>query len=191
MMDSISGIMGNRAITTAVTMPERKDAKDRNRDGICDSGYGIPGGHNTDHLPKASADAILQYKSKGLMGTVMKMDQKTYLPGDEIELKYSAPGNFSGWVGVVKADLPRGRTDRALAYSSQDIQGESGKANLKAPVANGSYDLRMYNSSSGEEMATLNFHVAIPTISASPRLSTPVKTYPWHIQEPQDTKAIG
>jgi len=142
--------------------------KDRNRDGICDSGYGIPGGHNTDRLPKASADAILQYKSKGLMGTVMKMDQRTYLPGDEIELKYSAPGNFSGWFGVVKVDLPRGLTDRALAYSSQDIKGESGKANLKAPVANGSYDLRMYNSSSGEEMATLNFHVAVPTISASP-----------------------
>ncbi len=142
--------------------------KDRNRDGICDSSYSIPGGHDTDRLPKASADAILQYKSKGLMGTALKMDQRTYLPGDEISLKYSAPGNFSGWVGVMNADLLRGSADRSKTYSFQNIPGPSGTVKLKAPAVNGSYDLRMYNSSSGEEMASLNFHVAVPTVSASP-----------------------
>jgi nitrous oxidase accessory protein len=142
--------------------------KDRNRDGICDSSYSIPGGHNTDRLPKASSDAILQYKSKGLMGSELKMDQRTYQPGAEIDLKYVIPSNLSGWVGVMNADVLRGSADQAKAHSFQKLNGTSGRLKLKAPIASGSYDLRLYNSSSKDEMASLNFHVNVPTVSALP-----------------------
>jgi nitrous oxidase accessory protein len=142
--------------------------KDRNRDGICDSSYNIPGGHDTDRLPKASPDAILQYKSKGLMGSELKMYQRTYQPGSEIDVRYATPRNFSGWVGVLNADMPKGGADKAKAYSFQNILGTSGMLKLKAPAVNGSYDLRMYNSSSGEEMDALNFHVAVPIVYALP-----------------------
>ena len=141
--------------------------KDRNRDGICDSGYAIPGGHNVDNLPKASPDAILSYKSKGLMGSELKMDQKTYQPGAEIDLKYLAPRDFSGWVGIMRADLPKGSVDQSNALSFQKLSESSGLLKLKAPAVNGSYDLRMYNSS-GEELTSLNFQVNVPTISAAP-----------------------
>ena len=142
--------------------------KDRNRDGICDSGYSIPGGHNVDKLPKASIDAILSYKSKGLMGSQLKMYQRTYLPGGDINVAYAAPKNFSGWAGIVKADLPRDNFDQANTLSYQRLAGPSGNSKLKAPASNGSYDLRMYNATSGEEMASLNFHVDVPTIAATP-----------------------
>jgi len=141
--------------------------KDRNRDGICDSGYSIPGGHGVDKLPKASIDAILSYKSKGLMGSELKIDHRTYLPGSDVDVMYLAPKNISGWVGVVRTDLPRGYIDQKKSLSYQSIAGTSGSLNLKAPVDDGSYNLRMYNASGGE-LASLEFHVNVPTITATP-----------------------
>lgn len=141
--------------------------KDRNRDGICDSGYSIPGGRNVDKFPKASIDAILSYKSKGLMGSVLKIDHNTYLPGSDIDLTYLAPKNFSGFVGVMRADDPRGHIDQKKSLSYQSITGSSGFLNLKAPAVVGSYNLRMYDTS-GEELASLNFNVNVPTITATP-----------------------
>lgn len=141
--------------------------KDRNRDGICDSGYSIPSGRSVDKFPKASIDAILSYKSEGLMGSELKIDHKTYLPDSDIDVKYLAPKNFSGWAGVVSGDLPRGYVDQKKSLSYQSIAGSSGLLNLKVPSENGSYDLRMYNAS-GEELASLNFHVKVPTITATP-----------------------
>lgn len=141
---------------------------DRNRDGICDYSYSIPGGRNLDHLPKASPDAILSYKSRGLMGSELKIDQKTFLPGMDVSVTYMAPRKFSGWVGVMKANQPRGRASQEKALSYQKLAGSSGVLKLRAPADNGSYDLRLYNATSGEEMASLNFMVKIPTIAATP-----------------------
>ena len=140
---------------------------DRNRDGICDTGYSILGGHNVDRLPKASPDAILSYKSKGLLGSVLKMDHRTYTPGREVKAFYTVPGNFSGWAGVMKADQTRGKASRDKALSYQNLEGSSGTLKLKAPAEDGSYDLRMYNAD-GEEMNSLNFDVRVPTIKATP-----------------------
>ncbi|MEI8003328.1 MAG: NosD domain-containing protein [Methanothrix sp.] len=142
--------------------------KDRNRDGICDVGYSISGGHNVDRLPKAAPDAILSYRSTGVVGFELKMEQKTYLPGREVNVNYVAPRNFSGWVGVMKTDQPRGSASQKKALSYQSLAGSSGILKLKAPADNGSYDLRMYNATSGEEMSSLNFLVNIPTITATP-----------------------
>lgn len=142
--------------------------KDRNRDAICDIGYSIPGGNNVDRLPKASPDAILSYRSTGQRGFELKMEQMTYLPGSEINAKYVSSRNFSGWAGVMKADQPRAGAGQEKALSYQSLAGSSGMLKLKAPAENGSYDLRMYSAASGEEMASLNFLVNIPTIAATP-----------------------
>ena len=135
---------------------------DRNRDGICDTGYSILGGNNVDGLPKASPDAILSYKSKGLMGSVLKIDHRTFMPGRNINAIYVAPGNFSGWVGIMKTDQTRGKAGKDKALSYQNLNGSSGILKLKAPAESGSYDLRMYNTN-GEEMNTLNFNVRVPS----------------------------
>jgi nitrous oxidase accessory protein len=142
--------------------------KDRNRDGICDSSYNIPGGDNMDKLPKASPDAILSYKSKGIMGSELKIDHKTFLPGMDVNVTYVAPRNFSGWVGVMKADLPMGRASKEEALSYQNLAGPSGMVLLSAPIDNGSYDIGMYNFTSGEEIVSLDINVGIPTIIAAP-----------------------
>ena len=134
--------------------------KDRNRDGICDSSYSIPGGSNEDKWPLASADAILSYRSRGLEGFEMKMEQRCYLPGSDVAVAYLAPGNFSGWAGIVRANRPG-----ALSY--QSLAGPSGKLNLKAPEQEGPYEIRMYNMAD-DLVATLLFNVSIPTITATP-----------------------
>jgi nitrous oxidase accessory protein len=142
--------------------------KDRNRDGICDSGYSIPGGHNVDRLPKASSDAILSYRSIGLRGSELKMEKINYVPGSDVNVEYAAPGNFSGWVGVMRRDQPEGLASRDMALSYQSLTGPSSILKMKAPADNGSYSIRMYNTNSGEQMASLNFFVCLPSIIAAP-----------------------
>ena len=145
-----------------------KGCKDRNRDGICDSSYSIPGGQTMDRLAKASPDAILSYKSAGKMGSELKIDHKTLLPGMDVNVMYVAPKSFSGWVGVMKADQSRERVSKEKALSYQSLAGSSGILKLKAPADNGSYDIGMYNITSGEEIVSLDFNVGIPTIIAAP-----------------------
>jgi parallel beta-helix repeat protein len=142
--------------------------KDRNRDDICDSSYSILGGRNVDKLAQASSDAILSYRSLGSMGSELETEQRTYLPGEDINVNYVAPRNFSGWMGIMNTDQPRGRASKENALSSQSMAGSSGMLKLKAPAENGSYDIRMYDITGDEEMASLNFRVGIPTISATP-----------------------
>ena len=120
-----------------------------------------------DGLPKASPDAILSYKSRGLMGSVLKMDHRTFMPGRDVNALYVAPGNFSGWVGIMKIDQTRGKASPDMALSYQNLEGSSGTLKLKAPAVSGSYDLRMYNAN-GEEMNSLNFNVRVPSITATP-----------------------
>lgn len=146
---------------------------DGNRDGICDSGYIIPGGRNVDRMPKASPDAILSYRSRGLMGSELKMDRRTYQPGQDFSVSFVAPENFTGRVEVMKADRPgekgsKANQDTALSY--QELAGSSGVVKLKAPADEGSFYLRMVNTTSGEEMVSLDFGVRIPTINATPAL---------------------
>ncbi|MDD4776492.1 MAG: NosD domain-containing protein, partial [Syntrophomonas sp.] len=141
--------------------------KDRNRDGICDSGYSIPGGSNEDRYPIASPDAILSYRSRGREGFEMKMGQRSYLPGSDVGIAYQSPGNFSGWAGVMKANHPGVGSSQKDALSYQSLAGPSGKLNLKAPSQEGSYDIRMYNMAN-DEVASLLFNVSVPTITATP-----------------------
>lgn len=141
--------------------------KDRNRDGICDSSYGIPGGRNEDKWPIASFDAILNYRSRGREGFEMKMEQRSYLPGSELSITYQSPGNFSGWAAVMRANLPVDGSRQRDALSQQNLAGPSGKLNLRAPEQEGAYEIRMYNMAD-DLVASLPFSVSIPTITATP-----------------------
>ena len=141
--------------------------KDRNRDGICDSVYSIPGGSNEDRYPIASPDAILSYSSRGVEGFEMKMGQRSYLPGSDVSIAYQSPGNFSGWAGVMKATQPGAGSSQKDALSYQSLAGPSGKLNLIAPNQEGSYDIRMYNMAD-DLVASLPFNVSVPAITATP-----------------------
>jgi len=146
--------------------------KDRNRDGICDKSYSISGGNNVDELPKASEDAILSYKARGLAGSLLKIEQRNYLPGEDINVKYIAPGNISGSLCVLKAGgsgtEAHGKASKNDGLSSCSFAGSAGELTLMAPLDNGSYEIVMFNGSSNEQIASLGFKVRVPTVSATP-----------------------
>lgn len=146
--------------------------KDRDRDGICDKSYSISGGRNVDELPKASEDAILSYKAQGLSGSELKIEQKNYLPGEDVNVNYKAPGNISGSLCVLKAKgtgtKAHGKASKNDALSSCSFVGSAGKLTLMAPQDNGSYEIVMFNGSSNEQVASLGFKVSVPIVSATP-----------------------
>ena len=138
---------------------------DRNRDGICDSGYSIPGGRNVDRMPKASPDAILSYKSRGLMGSELKMDQRTYLPGHDVSVSVCRSRELLRLGGSYEdRSARRKRQQSQSGYGSilSELAGSSGVLKLKAPADEGPFDLRMYNTTSGEEMVSLEFQRSHP-----------------------------
>jgi parallel beta-helix repeat protein len=135
--------------------------KDRNKDGVCDAGFSIPGGSCVDRHPLASGEPL--YRSR-CAGAELGLERSTYQPGGEISLKLVVPANFSGWVGIVASDLPRSAgKGEALSY----LEARStGLFAFPAPSRAGSYELRLYSDT--EEIASLPFQVAVPAISASP-----------------------
>ncbi len=105
-------------------------------------------------------------------------DQTTYVPRADITIKISISKKQIGdqtWVGVVPASTSHeggvDPDDIGLSYwQVKNIQG--GKAVLTAPLAVGSYDVRIYSSediSTGTELATTGFVV---TESGEPDVQT-------------------
>lgn len=142
--------------------------RDRNRDGICDSVYRIPGGSAEDTKPLAPEDAVPpRFGSTGLNGTRMKIYQNYFVPGGKIDLKVTLPLNFSGWAGVVSADLPHVQADKDRSLTYQKVTQDSKRLAFDAPMQEGSYSVRIY-SDSGEEMAALGFMVEVPTLTIFP-----------------------
>ncbi len=143
---------------------------DRNKDGICDSSYKVPGRSNEDHFPKASKDALLIYRSVGFKGWELRMFRFTFSPGESMSVDFTVPKNYSGWVSVIPASAAHwnaGKRSDTLYY--KDLSGSrEGTLAFDAPADNGSYDLRMYDDTTHEVVTSLGFQVKPPSISASP-----------------------
>jgi nitrous oxidase accessory protein len=143
---------------------------DRNKDGICDSSYKVPGRSQEDHFPKASKDALLIYRSVGFKGWELRMFRFTFSPGESMSVDFTIPTNFSGWVSVIPAYADHwnaGKMSDTLSY--KDMSGScEGTLSFDAPADNGSYDLRMYDDTTHEVVTSLGFQVKPPSISASP-----------------------
>ena len=77
---------------------------------------------------------------------------------------------FQAGLGIMKASQPKGTASQDNALSYQKFVGSSGMLKLEAPASSGSYDLRLYNLTGGEEMTSLNFVVIVPVVAASPGL---------------------
>ena len=143
---------------------------DRNKDSICDSSYKIPGRSQGDHFPKASKDAIITYRSAGFKGCELSMSRFTFSPSESMYVDFTVPKNFSGWVSVVPSSvdhLNAGKSPYASFYDGPSGSCE-GTLAFGAPADNGSYDLRMYDDTTKEEVTFLGFQVKPPSISASP-----------------------
>lgn len=148
--------------------------RDRDRDGICDSPFNIPGGHSVDGYPIATEDAILRYRA--VCGDFeLILYRSTFSPGQEIPLGFRAPESFSGQAVLVIPASGRGEGKeetgaaagpQETAVSSQILEGEKGTVAFAAPKEEGSYAFLMLDGS-GDRIVALSFTVATPELAAT------------------------
>ena len=109
--------------------------------------------------------ATLQFKVRVNRGnTSLKINKATYEPGEKIMLNFTASAQYrdKSWIGMFNASLAHGTVaevnNKELAY--EYLQGKSsGLFEFTAPQKEGEYDFRMLETSSGLEVATLQFKV--------------------------------
>ena len=98
-------------------------------------------------------------------GGTLTLNMKTYRPGDQIKITFTASANFhkSAWIGVVPSNIPHGSESvndkNDLSYVHIDGK-TSGLLKLSAPSNPGNYDIRMNDDDNGgKEVASFSFMV--------------------------------
>ena len=96
----------------------------------------------------------------------LAISKNRFEPSEQIQLNFSASPNYpeKSWIGMFNADLPhdgmRKNSDREYAYHYL-MKKTNGQFVYKAPTKEGNYDFRMFDRSSGKELATLPFSVVV------------------------------
>lgn len=85
-------------------------------------------------------------------------------PNETFSAQFSVPASFAAdaWVGIVPVSVPHGNGGEVAPYSLGRMQlsgSTAGLLNFTSPVSAGLYDLRMYDSDSGKEVASITFAV--------------------------------
>lgn len=122
--------------------------------------------HNTDWDGiEVATSAVLTVKQETAPLPILKTGKTVYAAGEQIEIEFAALPTWdkSAWIGIV----PAGTAHNAKSADEVDIsyrylEKRSGKNlvwMLPAPGKAGKYELRMYNSLLGEEVATTSFTV--------------------------------
>jgi hypothetical protein len=111
----------------------------------------------------------------------VNISKNYYRPGESIDVKFSAPGNYnsSAWIGIIPSNIGHGsevvNDQNDIVY--QYFGGKtSGTLTFSAPTALGNYDFRMNDDDNGgHEVASVSFEVTNnvppPTQSSSGMLS--------------------
>ena len=100
----------------------------------------------------------------------LALPKTTFEPGEKIVLQFKASPNYprTSWIGMFKADLPHdgmsANNNKELAYHLLE-NNATGTFEFKAPTKEGEYDFRMFERSSGKEVATLRFKIIDKLIS--------------------------
>jgi hypothetical protein len=95
----------------------------------------------------------------------LELDAKTYPPGGEIRLTFTAPANISenAWIGIIPSDVPHGSEDENDRHdvAFQYLEGRTtGLLVFEAPEEPGLYDFRMHDTdNNGSEIASISFEV--------------------------------
>jgi len=96
----------------------------------------------------------------------LKLIKNKFEPNEKIELNFTASPLYpsNSWVGVFKADVAHKGSAEADKHDIawQHLKGKStGTLTFTAPTKNGNYDFRMFEKSSGIEVVTIKFTVAV------------------------------
>ncbi len=107
----------------------------------------------------------------------LDLEKASYKSGEEIKVSFIASSSYpkNAWVGIIPSSVPHGQESvndqNDLAY--QYLGGKKmGELVFKAPLKEGSYDLRMNDTdANGKEVASVSFKVV-----AAPRSAEPAKS---------------
>jgi len=108
--------------------------------------------------------ATFEVSTVKLEGT-LTLKKKSFVPGEEIELTFTAPEGLSptAWIGMIPSNIPHGDEN---VNDQHDIQYQylekksSGTMKFTAPAQGGSYDFRLNSSdSNGVEITSVSFQV--------------------------------
>lgn len=159
-----SGLVGNHYSSFDA---RDEGCKDRNRDGICDFTYFVPGGSGMDRFPKASSEAAISFRARGKDGAQLTLDKGSYPPGSAMIATYKTPGGKAAGIGVAGPYPSATAAIRsAQGYRSVNSSSEA-KIIFQAPQAEGSYLFLMWNESAGDLLVSLAFQVAAPSLNTS------------------------
>lgn len=94
----------------------------------------------------------------------LSLDKTVFAPGESIQVRFTAPGNWTGnaWVGIIPSSVPHGseavndQHDIAYQYLESRVEGV---LTFTAPQP-GSWDFRMHDTDgNGREAASVSFEV--------------------------------
>lgn len=126
--------------------------------GICDAQLPIAGGSSIDRYPQA-APVIVPGRITGQGGDAMHLSARSYPPGFEMFLNYSAPSGSEAWLSLADS--------RGNLYDNISLgRNISGDLRLVAPRLEGSYSLVMRDLS-GSRLLALPFNVTVPGLSTT------------------------
>lgn len=100
-------------------------------------------------------------------GYTVKVDKKTYAPGETIKVEFTADPNWesNAWIGIIPSDIAHGSEAENDQYdmSYQYIRNKSeGTMEFIAPTEPGKYDIRMHDTDNGDvgvEISSVTFEV--------------------------------
>jgi hypothetical protein len=118
--------------------------------------------HDTDKNGREVASVTFQVRGEK---PTLRLDQKTYRPGERIAVTFTAPDKYpqDAWVGIIPAKISHGseavndQHDVAHQYLNKKT---SGVMYFKAPDKPGSWTVRMHDTDhKGREVASVEFTV--------------------------------
>ena len=129
---------------------------------ICKEEYRISGGSSVDRFPLAASDSSVasggSYDS-GPGGAEIVPAKYSFLPGSEMDVKFTAPDDIEAWASLAKGNE---------TWDDQHLgQNTSGSLTFTAPDEEGSYIIRMHDQN-GTKILSFPFNVTVPRITASP-----------------------
>ncbi|MBN1991067.1 MAG: hypothetical protein JW953_00055 [Anaerolineae bacterium] len=93
----------------------------------------------------------------------LQLNKTRFEQGEQIRAHFAVPSSFSdsAWIGLLSAKTPHGPWQDNYGYGSYENLNRrvAGVVDFTAPSTSGPYDLRLYDSTYGQEAASVTFTV--------------------------------
>jgi hypothetical protein len=118
-----------------------------------------------DELDREVASVTFTVISDEGKEAALWLDKTTFEQGEQIQVHFEVPSSFahSAWLGMMPREVPHGAWKDSYGYVSyQNLpRRTAGVIDFVAPYTPGAYDLRIYDSTYGQEAVSIAFTVVI------------------------------